>query len=261
VYSFAALMKKNEIESLPPNQPLPPKYQLMIMAKEISDSKPGGNGNNQSKGGDHTIYKTTITNTAPIHPSQATQTNIPNDNPYVNPYNGSHLNGILQGATREQYIANQTYRPGRKDFKPRRKPVPDPAKESPEKRRSLFDASIICDACHMIGHPACRCHTLAAAIFVFKYLEDKANDEDCKKALEYWDERNRSRLRDPKTSKVGTLTPMQVLRTYQERYGHSLETMDNDLDWMHFERENSDENDCIDAFGVDWSVQKDLHSE
>jgi hypothetical protein len=110
----------------------------------------------------------------------------------------------------------------------------------------------------MIGHPACRCHTLAAAVFVFKYLEDKANDEECKKALEYWDE---SRLRDPKTSKICNLTPMQVLRTYQERYGHSLETMDNDLDWMYFEQENSDDQDCIDAFGINWSVQRDLHSE
>jgi hypothetical protein len=122
VYSFAALMKKNEIESLPPNQPLPPKYQLMLMAKEISDSKPGGNNNTQAKNTEHTIYKSAITNQAQPHPSQATQTNTHpsqatqtntfNDNPYVNPYNGTHLNGILQGATREQYIANQTYRPG-----------------------------------------------------------------------------------------------------------------------------------------------------
>jgi hypothetical protein len=40
IFRFAALMKKNEIESYPPRVQLPAKFQLMQMAKEISDAKP-----------------------------------------------------------------------------------------------------------------------------------------------------------------------------------------------------------------------------
>jgi hypothetical protein len=251
IFRFAALMKKNEIESYPPRVQLPAKFQLMQMAKEISDAKPS-----KAKPKEHSIYKTTAT---PIQPSQATQTIEIDKDSYVNPQSGTHLNGLLQGATRETYFINNMYRPS-KNFKPKRKPVPDPAKEQAP-RKSLFDATIICNACHMIGHPACRCHTLAAAVYVFKYLEDKANEEECKKALEYWDERNRAKLRDPKTSKVCEMSPMQVLRTYIDRYGHSLETIDADIDWKYFERENSCDRDFLDAFGMDWRSHEDQHSE
>jgi hypothetical protein len=74
------------------------------------------------------------------------------------------------------------YKPKR-GFKPRNKPVvPDPAKDSGKKKKSLFDASIICNACHMIGHPACRCHhTLAAAVWVMKYLGTQTMKKNVRK--------------------------------------------------------------------------------
>jgi hypothetical protein len=252
IFRFAALMKKNEIESYPPRSQLPAKFQLMQMAKEISDARPS-----KTKPKEHSIYKSSVRT---IQPSQATQTMDTEKDSYTNPQSGTHLNGLLQGATRETYFINNMYRPS-KNFKPKRKPVPDPAKEQAP-RKSLFDATIICNACHMIGHPACRCHTLVAAVFVFKYLEDKANEEECKKALDYWDERNRAKLRDPKTNKVCEMSPMQVLRTYIDRYGHSLDTIDADLDWKYFERENSGDRDFLDAFGIEYrSHHEDQHSE
>ena len=187
------------------------------------------------------------------HPThQATQTNR-EDEGYINPQNDMHLNGTLQGATRETYWINEVYRPrNTKDYRPRTKPIPDPAKEKGRKRKSLFDATIICNACHMVGHPACRCHSLAAAVWIFKFLEDKTNEEDCKQALEHWEKRNQNLLRDPKTNRLCNTPPLQVLRTYAERYGHSIDTIDDNIDWQCFECDHDNPNELQTVFGLDW---------
>jgi hypothetical protein len=263
-YRFAAMMKRNELDAYPRNRPLGTKFSMMKMAKEISDA--GKETNRESSTLDKALYKVnqpsinnTFIQTSPP-PNQATQTNF-QDDVYINPENGTHLNGVLQGATRDSYWINEMYRPKR-GFKPRNKPVPDPAKDSGKKKKSLFDASIICNACHMIGHPACRCHTLAAAVWVMKFLEDTNNEEECKKALEHWDSRNRGMLRDPKTNKVCEQSAFQVLRTYADRYGHSLEAIDNGLDWAYFEDENGfDPQACMNAFGLQWPHHSEQHSE
>jgi hypothetical protein len=152
------------------------------------------------------------------------------------------------------------YRPKR-GFKPRNKPIPDPTKEQGKKKKSLFDSTIICNACHMIGHPACRCHTLAAAVRVMRFLEDQSYEEECKKALEHWDTRNRGMLRDPKTNKTCDFTPLQVMRTYADRYGHSLDEIDDGLDWNYFETEEFDPHACMNAFGIPMPSHGTQHSE
>jgi hypothetical protein len=95
-----------------------------------------------------------------------------------------------------------------------------------------------------------------------EFLEDTNNEEECKKALEHWDSRNRGMLRDPKTNKVCEQSAFQVLRTYADRYGHSLEAIDNGLDWAYFEDENGfDPQACMNAFGLQWPHHSEQHSE
>jgi hypothetical protein len=260
-YRFAALMKRHELDAYPKNRPLGIKFSMMKMAKEISDA--GKETTADANTLDKSLYKTNvqkINKAATSELSTQTPSTQTQHDAYTHQETGTHLNGMLQGATRQSYWVNEMYRP-KKGFKPRTKPIPDPAKEQGKKRKSLFDSTIICNACHMIGHPACRCHTLAAAVWVMRFLEDQNNEEECKKALEHWDTRNRGMLRDPKTNKTCDFTPLQVMRTYADRYGHSLDEIDDGLDWNYFESEEFDPHACMNAFGIPMPIHGTNHSE
>jgi hypothetical protein len=149
-YRFAALMKRHELDAYPRDRPLGAKFSMMKMAKEISDAGKETTPDTNTK--DNSLYKTNIPRINKSTTSElATQTQ---QDAYATQDTGTHLNGLLQGATRQSYWVNEMYRP-KKGFKPRNKPIPDPAKEQGKKRKSLFDSTIICNACHMIGHPAC----------------------------------------------------------------------------------------------------------
>jgi hypothetical protein len=166
-YRFAALMKRHELNAYPRNRPLGAKFSMMKMAKEISDA--GKETTTDTNNLDKSLYKTNVPKINKTTTSELS-TQTPQD-VYANHDTGAHhLNGMLQGATRQSYWVNEMYRP-KKGFKPRNKPIPDPAKEQGKKKKSLFDSTIICNACHMIGHPACRCHTLAASVWVMRFLE------------------------------------------------------------------------------------------
>ena len=241
VYAYSAYGKIELLKQYPRDGPLPEQLQILVLAKSIHDA-------NKSAGFDP------VTSTPPTNPPKSLY-RLASNNIGVKRSEGlsqnvyeSNLNSTIQGVTRDTMTINAVYNPENKQYTPRKKPIPRNT-EGKRKRSSLYDPTIKCHACHQTGHPATRCHTLAAALWVQRYINNGNNKEICQKALEHWKTRNDGLLKSSKeTNQSSTATPNQILQTYCERYDFTVDKVDAQLDWAYFE-DNEGET-ITDAFGV-----------
>jgi hypothetical protein len=142
------------------------------MTFEIKGSKPTERSDPQLKQ-QPSIYKTAATMTMNNYqessmPNPTTHQPIPfaTQEPTV-----LQSKGNVQGYTYEMYRVNRAaYKPNPEWQRPARYPVPDPSKELNKKQSFLYNPTIRCDACQQRGHPAVRCHALAAALCLQQFL-------------------------------------------------------------------------------------------
>eukprot|EP00956_Cyclotella_meneghiniana_P024229 scaffold48375_cov60-Cyclotella_meneghiniana.AAC.2 len=242
MYAFSAYGKIELLKQYPRDIPLPEEMQILVLAKSIHDA-------NKSAGFDP------VTSTPPTNPTKSLYRLATNnigvkksEGPSQSVYE-SNLNSTIQGVTRETITINAVYNPDNKQYTPRKKPIPR-NNDGKRKRSTLYDPSIKCHACHQTGHPATRCHTLAAALWVQRYINNGNNKEICEKALKHWKARNDGLLKPSKeANQSSTATPNQILQTYCERYDFTVEKVDAQMDWAYFE-DNEGET-IADAFGVE----------
>jgi hypothetical protein len=240
---MVAMMKKNELDATPQGMKLPARFNLLHLAVDITNaSKVEEEEDTTFANQEASLYKSTAI-------ANKTIITMP-----ANDDNDFQWNGPIQGYTRPAYYINEMYRPN-KSFTPKRKPIPDLVRDQRKKRQSLYDPTISCNACFMTGHPAFRCHSLAIAVRIYKFLENSDNQEVCEQALKHWEERNKKLLCDPKTNKTLELSPMQILRTYTDRYGYDINTINDGLEWHQFEcADANDEVECREILGISWET-------
>jgi hypothetical protein len=144
-------------------------------------------------------------------------------------------NANMQGLMPQRYSINEMYWPSKESGRrPQKRPVPDATKK--KRTRLNYDALMVCDACGMRGHAAVRCFTLASMVYVNDYIAN-GNEETTQQAVKNWQEKNAPHIKDAERGIQLDRNPAQVLRTYMERYGYSMDTITirDQLDWEYFE--------------------------
>jgi hypothetical protein len=148
----------------------------------------------------------------------------------------------IQGYQYETYCVNKAmFRPptdGRRRTGRYRRPVPDPAKNV-TRSPNAYDASIVCDACGLRGHPAARCFTLASAVFVDKYIAKEGNAETVQRAVDFWVARNAPMIRDNQTNEPSKANPLQVMHAYASRQDMSVDDIMDEIDWQYFDQDST----------------------
>lgn len=148
----------------------------------------------------------------------------------------------IQGFKYETYCVNKAmYRPppdGRKKSSRYRRPVPDSAKNVTQSP-SAYDATIVCDACGLRGHPAARCFTLASAVFVDKYIADDNNSATVQRALDFWIARNAPLIRDNATNEPIKDNSLHVMHAYASRQEMSVDEIMDEIDWQFFDEDST----------------------
>lgn len=214
------------------------------MAFDIQESRPQEREDPDLTTRQHSIYKATqhvSTGTSPEQSQNELHQSIQFDRPE------SHMQGYLY----ERFCVNETlYRPppNQGGRQPQKQPVPDPAKHL-KKRTSLYDASIVCEVCQQRGHPAVRCHALAIALFIQKFIAVKTNEATVQRATEIWVQRNAPILKDALTHEPLKKNPLAALCTYMDRTGMSIDNIMEEVDWESF----NDGGKVHEAFSIDRS--------
>lgn len=182
-FQLQARIIQTALQEVPPNAPLPNRFDLHQMAFNIQESKPKEREDPDLATKQHSIYKATrqVSTGTSTKQNQHVQFQLDQSN-----QREPHMQGYLY----ERFLVNEAlYRPPpNRGRPPRKQPVPDPSKHL-KKRTSLYDASIVCEACHQRGHPAVCCHALAAAVYIQKFIKEKTNDATVQRATENWIQR------------------------------------------------------------------------
>jgi hypothetical protein len=228
--------------------PVHPKYELKKMAFEIQDSAPKDRPDPDLQR-QASIYKSIATMTIEDQPTLEDRHN-PTERfaPSVHAAAaGLESRNVVQGSSELIYRVNRAaYHPQPDRNRPARYPVPDPAKDLTKKRQSLYDPTITCDACKQQGHPAARCHHLAASLFLREFIEKNTNEATMTHAMEHWLKRNKPIIKDARTQEVLQKNPMQVLYTYMDRSGFTMEKILDEMEWEYFDQGSK----VDEAFGV-----------
>jgi hypothetical protein len=243
-YIIQARILRTDVNALTDYGPVPPRFDLKKMAVEIQETilQERADPDLQRKA---SINKSIATMTIEDRPNQLDQAS----------HSASFAPSVLtleskttmQGSSELIYRVNRAaYRPQPDRNHPARYPVPDPAKDLTKKRQSLYDPSITCDACRQRGHPAARCHTLAASLFLREYIAKESNESTMQRAMENWVKRNAPIIKDAKTQESLKKNPLQVLYTYMDRTGFSMDKILNELEWEFFDQGSK----VDEAFGV-----------
>lgn len=189
-FIIQARILRTDVNSFTHYGPIPSKYELKKMAFEIQDSVPKDRPDSDLQR-QASIYKSIATMTIEDrhHPTEQTTPSV-SFAPSTSA-SGLESNAIVQGSSELIYRVNKAaYRPNQDRNRPARYPVPDPAKDLTKKRQSLYDPTITCDACRQRGHPAARCHHLAASLFLREFIEKQTNEPTMNRAMEHWLKRN-----------------------------------------------------------------------
>jgi hypothetical protein len=67
------------------------------------------------------------------------------------------------------------------------------------------------------------------------YIANRANEDTIQQALANWQTKNAPFIKDADTGKTLDRTPAQVAHTYMERYGHSVDTIRDQIDSEYFD--------------------------
>jgi hypothetical protein len=249
-YRLQSQIIKTELNPYPPVGEIPPRFDLKKLAFEITNSKPKDAEDKDLQ------MKPSIYRCATQTASTGTSTDTPTHQMDLDSTQIQSIRDLIhmQGFHEERYkICAAIYHP--KDGRRRRGnyPVPDPAKHV-KRGPSLYDATIVCDACGQRGHPAVRCFALAAAIYIPKFIAKKSNDETAQKAVEFWKVRNAPILRDASTKEPLAKNPMQILRTYMDHSGMDLEQLVDEVDWYYFDEDGSES----EVFGIGGRAERGL---
>lgn len=231
-YRLQAQIIKTALQPLPAIGPLPDRFDLKRMAVDITKSKPKEQDDPDLKR-NHSIYRTVTQNA-----TTNTTTNTVYDMALETSQqmNREHM----QGFKYETYCVNEAvYRP--RDGRRRRSsyPVPDP-KNNVKRRPTTYDASITCAACGQRGHNAVRCFASAAAIYLQQFMSSKGNEDLMQRSVEHWKQRNQPILRDAQSNEPLNKSPPQVLRTYMDKSGLTMETLVSEMDWDFFDERASE---------------------
>jgi hypothetical protein len=228
-FQLQARIIRTALQEVPLNAPLPERFDLHQMAFDIQESKPKEREDPDLASNHQSIYKAT----------QQVSTGTSTDQIQNEQFQANRLNQPeqhMQGYLWERYCVNETiYRqPSNRNRTPRKQPVPDPARQL-KKRTSLYDASIVCEACNQRGHPAVRSHALAAALFIQKFIKEKTNEATVQRATENWVQRNAPILKDAQTHEPLKKNPLAVLKSYMDRTGMSMDQINEEVDWKSFD--------------------------
>lgn len=235
-FRLEAELLKRELKGYPEGVLLPEKYEITNMAYEISKSKKKEPTDPDLSTKHRSIYKAAMGQPN----DKAIQANHSIEQQRHEP--NMVWNDNMQGFNTKRYCVNEMYRPSKESSRrPQRRPVPDASKK--KKNKSSYDSSMVCDACGMRGHAAVRCFTLASYVYAHDYIAN-GHEEEVQQAVKHWKDKNAPYLKDDETGKQMDRNPVQVLRTYMERYGHNLDTIRDQLDWEYFDH-GSDESEVF----------------
>jgi hypothetical protein len=250
-HCLQAQLLKSDLCRYKAHEQLPRRFELSAMAYEIETAKPEEEDDPDVAPQKPSIYKTQMSTTGTsMDGKTAIDFDVDHEKQVkwaasIEPPTPTHLQGYKHEVW---YLNKAMYRPSndaRGRRRPFRKPVPDPAKTI-GKNPNAYDATIVCEACGLRGHPAARCYALAAAVFVDRYLKKETNSTTVQQALDFWMTRNAPMIRDNRTNEPLKANPLHIMHTYSARKEMSIEDMTDEIDWQYFDQDSTVE----DVFGI-----------
>lgn len=212
-YKWAAMLLKDQLDSLDVDETLPPKFDLKRMATYIAGAKTQpsdvrGIGNKQHGN---------VTKSAQMMQQAPPPTSSPPTRqlPHMESRYTDNLspNSHIQGYSISRFQANEQYR-DKGPLKAQRRPRPNLAHARHFGRpQQPFDPTAYCDACGRWGHKAITCDMLAMAVWLKDFMNRGGSKEQIEQVQQYWVERNSKEQALRPEDKKDDRSPLRVLET------------------------------------------------